>query len=179
MSLISEARYNQGVRDPSRFLMHSAWALTGSRAIAQVVLQDCFAIARRDKDQLRDVNLARPWLFTIMRRSIFRHITPSTQSLGDADEAQWGQAPGGGIDNRLDEVKAVGRIAPIHREVLALHCCDDMPTARMPRRWKLRSAPSCRAWHVCAAMKSVMTTSLPPHKPSVPTAHNVTMIRKY
>ena len=150
MFLISEARYNQQVRNPSRFLMRSAWALTGSRAIAQDVVQDSFANAWRGKDQLRDVSLARPWLFMIMRRSIFRHITPSTQSLEDADEAQWGQAPDSGIDNRLDVVKALGRIAPIHREVLALHCFDDMPTAPMPRRWKLRPAPSCRAWHVRA-----------------------------
>jgi RNA polymerase sigma-70 factor (ECF subfamily) len=39
----AESRYNQWVREHYRFLLRSAWALTGSRAIAEDVVQDCFA----------------------------------------------------------------------------------------------------------------------------------------
>src|SRR5262249_21145032 len=35
------------------------------------------------------------------------------------------------LDDRLDVVKALARIAPIHREVLVLYYFDDMPTAQM------------------------------------------------
>ena len=41
----AESRYNQWVREHYRFLLRSAWALTGSRAIAEDVVQDCFANA--------------------------------------------------------------------------------------------------------------------------------------
>lgn len=180
MFLTSEARYNQWVRDHYRFLMRSAWALTGSRAVAEDVVQDCFANAWRCKDQLRDVTLARPWLFMIMRRSIFRHITPYAQSLEDSDETELGQAPDSGIDNRLDVVKALSRIAPIHREVLVLHYFDDMPTAQIAEA--LEIAPGTvmsRLARARAALKTAMTTSALAQKLSVPVAHNVTTIRKY
>lgn len=125
----SETRYNQWVNDHYRFLMRSAWALTGSRAVAEDVVQDCFTNAWKCRDQLRDPQLVRPWLFQIMRRSIFRHLPPCTVSLDDQDESAFGVAPASGIEDRLDVVKALSRIAPIHREVLVLHYFDDMATA--------------------------------------------------
>ena len=179
MFLTSEARYNQWVRDHYRFLMRSAWALTGSRSLAEDVVQDCFANAWKCRDQLRDVSLARPWLFQIMRRSVFRHSTPFTQSLDDSDEADWGEAPDTGIDNRLDVVKALGRIAPIHREVLVLHYFDDMPTAQIAEA--LEIAPGTvlsRLARAREALKTAMTTPARQQKPSVPVANNVTAIRR-
>src|SRR3989344_3366485 len=68
----AESRYNQWVRDHYRFLLRSAWALTGSRDIAEDVVQDCFANAWKHREQLRDAALARAWLFQIMRRAAFR-----------------------------------------------------------------------------------------------------------
>ena len=55
----AESRYNQWVREHYRFLLRSAWALTGSRAIAEDVVQDCFANAWKHREQLRDAALAR------------------------------------------------------------------------------------------------------------------------
>lgn len=180
MFLNSEAHYNQWVRDHYRFLMRSAWALTGSRAVAEDVVQDCFANAWKCRDQLRDVSLARPWLFQIMRRSIFRHIAPCAQSLEDSDAADLRQAPDAGIDNRLDVVKALGRIAPIHREVLVLHYFDDMPTAQIAEA--LEIAPGTvmsRLARAREALKAAMTTPVRAQQPSVPAASNVTTIRRH
>ena len=72
-----ERLYNTWVRDHYRFLFRSAWALTGSRAVAEDVVQDCFELAWRHMDQLRDRALARPWLFQILRREAFRNLAPS------------------------------------------------------------------------------------------------------
>ncbi|MDO8449740.1 MAG: sigma-70 family RNA polymerase sigma factor [Rhodoferax sp.] len=179
MFLNSEARYNQWVRDHYRFLMRSAWALTGSRAVAEDVVQDCFANAWNCRDQLRDASLARPWLFKIMRRSIFRHISPCVQSLEDSNEADLQHAPDSGIDNRLDVVKALGRIAPIHREVLVLHYFDDMPTAQIAEA--LEIAPGTvlsRLSRARDALKTAMTTCVRQQKPSMPVTSNVTTIRR-
>ena len=71
-----ERLYNTWVRDHYRFLFRSAWALTGSRVVAEDVVQDCFELAWRHMDQLRDRAMARPWLFQICdakRFAILRH----------------------------------------------------------------------------------------------------------
>ena len=73
----AESRYNQWVREHYRFLLRSAWALTGSRATAEDVVQDCFTSAWRFRHQLRDQGMARAWLFQIMRRHAFRHFDPA------------------------------------------------------------------------------------------------------
>ena len=41
----AESRYNQWVREQCRFWLRSAWSLTGSRVIAEDVVQDCFMSA--------------------------------------------------------------------------------------------------------------------------------------
>jgi RNA polymerase sigma factor (sigma-70 family) len=74
--------------------------------------------------------LARAWLFQIMRRAAFRQAAPGMQSLDD-DEQPEQAAPDAGLDDKLDVVKALARLAPIHREVLVLFYFDDMPTAQM------------------------------------------------
>ena len=130
----AESRYNQWVREHYRFLLRSAWGLTGSRAIAEDVVQDCFTSAWKYRRQLRQPELARAWLFRIMRRHVLRHVVPSPQQLnenyGEFDTAE-PHAGGERLDNQLDVVQALSRIAPIHREVLVLFYFDDMPTAQM------------------------------------------------
>jgi DNA-directed RNA polymerase specialized sigma24 family protein len=106
MFLTSEARYNQWVADHYRFLMRSAWVLTGSRSLAEDVVQDCFTNAWKYRSQLRDLSLVRPWLFQIMRRSAFRHLSPYTGSLEDMDASDWEPAPDARIDDRLDVVNS-------------------------------------------------------------------------
>jgi len=132
--LDAEARYNQWVREHYRFLLRSAWALTGSRAVAEDVVQDCFTLAWKHRAQLRDAALARAWLFRIMRRCAVRHLTPGTVPLEggeDGEAVRDRPADDACLDDRLDVVKALARLAPIHREVLVLFYFDDMPTARM------------------------------------------------
>ena len=130
----AESRYNQWVREHYRFLMRSAWALTGSQAIAEDVVQDCFTSAWKYRSQLRQPELARAWLFQIMRRHALRHLMPGTgfyESYNEGDHAHDPAAPDAGLDDQLDVVKALTRIAPIHREALVLFYFDDMPTAQM------------------------------------------------
>ena len=131
MILTSESRYNQWVREHYRFLLRSAWALTCSRAVAEDVVQDCFTSAWKHRKQLRDATLARAWLFQIMRRHALRHMVPQPQSLDDVPALLDEAAPNDSLDDQLDVVKALARIAPIHREVLVLFYFDDMPTAQM------------------------------------------------
>ena len=170
----SEARYNRWVQDHYRFLLRSAWALTGSRAVAEDVVQDCYANAWKYRAQLRDPALARAWLFQIMRRSALRQLVPGPQSLDDEMPEQ--AAADAGSDDRLDVVKALSRIAPIHREVLVLYYFDDMPTAQMAEA--LEIAPGTvlsRLSRARDALKSVMAA---PSRPQPASSTPVTVLRK-
>jgi RNA polymerase sigma-70 factor (ECF subfamily) len=152
-----ESSYNLWVREHYRFLLRSAWALTGSRTLAEDVVQDCFAAAWRHRGNLRQAESARAWLFQIMRRNAFRHLAPGPASLDD-EELPEQAAPDAGLDDKLDVVKALARVAPIHREVLVLYYFDDMPTAQMAEA--LEIAPGTvlsRLARAREALKSAIT----------------------
>jgi RNA polymerase sigma factor (sigma-70 family) len=156
----AESRYNQWVREHYRFLLRSAWALTGSRAIAEDVVQDCFTSAWKHRAQLRQPELARAWLFRIMRRSALRQLAPWTESLDDESAAHDSAATESGLDDRLDVVKALSRIAPIHREVLVLYYFDDLPTAQMAEA--LEIAPGTVLSRLARARDALKAAMAPP-----------------
>ena len=130
-----ERLYNAWVRDHYRFLFRSAWALTGNRAIAEEVVQDCCELAWRHMDQLRDRALARPWLFRILRREALRNLVPSTDPfLEPYDETldeRTGKDPVGVAEQRMDILTALQALPAIHREALTLFYFEDMPVADM------------------------------------------------
>jgi len=76
----AESRYNQWVKEHYRFLMRSAWALTGSKVLAEDIVQDVYFLAWKHRKQLKDESLARAWLFRIMRRCVIRHAQPKPRN---------------------------------------------------------------------------------------------------
>ncbi|CAN5778985.1 sigma-70 family RNA polymerase sigma factor [soil metagenome] len=174
----AESRYNQWVREHYRFLLRSAWALTGSRAVAEDVVQDCFTSAWKHRAQLRQHELARAWLFRIMRRSALRHLAPHTESLDDDNALHDPAAADPRTDDRLDVVSALTRIAPIHREVLVLYYFDDMPTARMADA--LEIAPGTVLSRLARARDALKAAMAPPERATAPTPApaQVTPLRK-
>ena len=159
----AEDRYNQWVHAHYRFLMRSAWALTGSRAVAEDVVQECFALAWEHRTQLREEALARAWLFRIMRRCAVRQRAPDTEPLDINGDGEWSHdhaADDPGNDDRLDVVKALGRLAPIHREVLVLYYFDDMPTTQMAQA--LDVAPGTVLSRLARARDALKAAMQPP-----------------
>ena len=95
------------------------------------------------------------------------------QSLDDEEQPEQA-APDAGLDDKLDVVKALARLAPIHREVLVLFYFDDMPTTQMAEA--LEIAPGTvlsRLARARDALKVVM--GVPVHNP---TGTRVTPLRK-
>ncbi|MDR3064002.1 MAG: sigma-70 family RNA polymerase sigma factor [Comamonas sp.] len=165
MIFSAESRYNQWVREHYRFLLRSAWALTGSRATAEDVVQDCFTSAWRFRHQLRDQSMARAWLFQIMRRHAFRHFDPGPLQAQSLDEScEQGVNHHESLDAQLDVVKALSRIAPIHREVLVLYYFDDMPTAQMAEA--LDIAPGTVLSRLARAREALKTVLQAPVRPA-------------
>ena len=130
-----ERLYNAWVRDHYRFLFRSAWALTGNRATAEEVLQDCFELAWRHMDQLRDRTLARAWLFRILRREALRNLVPATDpALEPYDEERDERTGKDSVtvaEQRMDILPALQALPAIHREALTLFYFEDMPVAEM------------------------------------------------
>ena len=60
-----------------------------------------------------------------MCRNALRHVVPIPLSLDDNDEAANRPPPATGIEDRLDVVKSLIRIASIYREVLVLYYFGD------------------------------------------------------
>ena len=175
----AESRYNQWVRDHYRFLLRSAWALTGSRAVAEDVVQDCFTSAWRFRAQLRDPSMARAWLFQIMRRHAFRHFDPAQhQPYDEQDAPDQGVNHHDALHDQLDVVKALGRLAPIHREVLVLYYFDDMPTAQMAEA--LDIAPGTVLSRLARARDALKNALQEPAKQTVPSSSSsVIPLRKH
>ena len=160
----AESRYNQWVRDHYRFLLRSAWALTGSRAVAEDVVQDSFTSAWRFRHQLRDPSMARAWLFQIMRRHAFRHFDPAQAWTQPEHETTLEAVTDHeALDEKLDVVKALAGIAPIHREVLVLYYFDDMPTAQMAEA--LDIAPGTVLSRLARAREALKKVLQEPAKP--------------
>lgn len=130
-----EHLYNGWVRDHYRFLFRSAWALTGNRAVAEEVVQDCFELAWRHMDQLRDRTLARPWLFRILRREALRNLAPAAgpqlEPYDEALDARTGHDAAAATEQRQDILAALQAMPAIHREALTLFYFEDMPVAEM------------------------------------------------
>ena len=156
----AEFRCNCWVKDHYRFLMRSAWALTGLRAIAEDVVQDYFASAWNYRDPLRDASLGKAWLFQIMRRHTFRYLAPGGQSFDDGDERLDCTAPDAGLDDQLDVVKALAQIAPISLEVSVLFYFDDMSTAFMAKA--LDIAPGTVLFQPSRARAALEAAMTPP-----------------
>jgi RNA polymerase sigma-70 factor (ECF subfamily) len=173
----AESRYNAWVHAHYRFLLRSAWALTGSRSAAEDVVQDCFTRAWEHRRQLRDPELARAWLFRIMRRSAWRHMAPTAQWSDEAELAD-AMAPDAALDEKLDVVRGLARIAPIHREVLVLHYFDDMSTTGMAEA--LEIAPGTVLSRLARARSALRAAISPPRRvqPEPKPVARVTLLRK-
>lgn len=126
-----ERLYNSWVRDHYRFLFRSAWALTGSRMVAEEVVQDCFEIAWRRMDQIRDKSSARAWLFQVLRREALRNISPLIEPYDETMDERQGCDAVSTLEQRLDILSALQTLPAIHREVLTLFYFEDMPVAEM------------------------------------------------
>lgn len=125
-------QFRQWMEEYYPFLFRSAWALSGSRQDAEELVQDTFEIAWRSFDQLRDAQRARPWLYKILRHEALRHIRRRLPTVPlDEEHSNLAGTDAGAGELRLDLLKALQQLSPIHREILVLYCLEDMDYAQM------------------------------------------------
>ena len=80
-----------------------------------------------------------------MRRHVLCHAAPGAPHAFNGHEnleQPNPHLPHGGLNDQLDVVQTLSRLAPIHREVLVLFFFDDMPTAQMAEALDIARARS-------------------------------------
>ncbi len=128
-----ERAFNQWVQEHYRFLLRAAWALTGSRHIAEDLVQDTYELAWRYQTQLRKEASARAWLYRILRREALQHgrsgAAGSVPWEDQHDDLQ--QDNPAGLDLRIDMLRALQQLSAAHREMLVLFYLQDMSYQEM------------------------------------------------
>ena len=74
------------VRRLSPELYRFAYWLCKSRALAQDILQECYLRAWRSSEDLRDVNSAKAWMMTILRREFLRTFERKQFDVTDLED---------------------------------------------------------------------------------------------
>lgn len=101
----------------------------GNDGVAEDVVQETFLEAVRSASSFRGDSALSTWMCTIARRRLARHfeserreeVTRSGLSLVRPEEEEG--APS--FENRDEVVQALGRLSPLHRQVLVLKYLDD------------------------------------------------------
>ena len=101
----------------------------GNDGVAEDVVQDTFVEAVRSAHGFRGESALSTWMCTIARRRLARHfeserreeVARSGLSVVRADEED--EAPS--VEDRDEVVQALGRLSPLHRQVLVLKYLDD------------------------------------------------------
>lgn len=127
MFYAKECTFNRWVQEHYRFLLRAGWALTGSRHIAEELVQDTFELAWRHQDQLRNVASVKAWLYQILRREALQHFRagPSAVSWEDEHDDLLHTDPAA-LDLRIDLLRALQQLSAAQREILVLFYLQDM-----------------------------------------------------
>ncbi|MDR3392007.1 MAG: sigma-70 family RNA polymerase sigma factor [Sulfuriferula sp.] len=119
--------FAEWVRLHQPFLYRAAWALSGERGAAQDLVQETFALAWRARKQLREGVAVQAWLYQILRREAMR-VWRERQPWEAWDDAHCDGVAGGfdQVDLRIDLLKALQALSPLHREILVPFYLADM-----------------------------------------------------
>ena len=127
MLLGKERAFNRWVQEHYRFLLRVGWALTGSRHVAEELVQDTFELAWRHQKQLRQAASAKAWLYQILRREALQHIRAGPAPVSWEDEHDnLRQTDPAVLDLRIDMLRALQQLSAAHRDILVLFYLQDM-----------------------------------------------------
>ncbi len=121
-----------------RGMYQYAFRLTGSAVDAEDLVQEAFLIAQQKLDQLRSRKAARSWLFTIERNCFIRSRKRTRPvSAGNIDLNIDSVPQETADDEEIDSErlqKALDRLPPKHRTMLAMFYFEDIPYREIAQR---------------------------------------------
>ncbi|HMY76992.1 MAG TPA: RNA polymerase sigma factor, partial [Blastocatellia bacterium] len=105
-------------------------SLTGSRTLAEDILQEVFILIYRNLRWLREPELFRSWAYRIASREAFKHLKRERRwSEQSVDESALEDVPVSPPDTLTPDLIAqlVAQISPASRAVIVLHYLHEMP----------------------------------------------------
>jgi RNA polymerase sigma-70 factor (ECF subfamily) len=105
----------------------------GNEEVAADVVQDTLVEAVRSAQGFRGEAALTTWLCAIARRRLARHYEAERRQavarsgLHLVEHAEIGPGPDEAVAGRDEIVRALGRLSPLHRQVLVLKYLDDLP----------------------------------------------------
>lgn len=125
--------FNEFLRQDSPALLRTAWMLTGSRDVAEDLLQEALAKAYRHWDSIHSNPAG--WVRTTMVR--LQSAWWRRKWRGEVPTADVPEAPsrdGDAVEDRRVLVAALGRLPLAQRQVVVLRFVDDLAVDEVARR---------------------------------------------
>ena len=108
--------------------------LTPDRGLAEEILQDTFVAVWKSAGKFEGRSSVRTWVFGVARRQAHNTLRRRGVPLADEDALAEAADPGPAVEDRVighaaaeELARAVGSLAPIHREVLVLSFVHGLP----------------------------------------------------
>ena len=122
-----EQKFKQLVDAYHKNLYRYAYWLTGQKSVAEDIIQETYLRAWKSIDQLRDINAAKPWLITILRRENARLYERKRFDYVDGVELDHLPGKGGelGLSPEVWALESQLKVLPVkYREPLLLQAID-------------------------------------------------------
>ena len=160
MVSIKDKQFESLVKSFYQPLYRYAYWVTKSRSIAEDLVQETFARAWKNLHQLKDIESAKPWLFTILNRENARRFERKQLPIVELSE-EWQLEQ---VADDRDDVKrmmirrSIFQLADTYREPLVLQIIGGLSTDEIANVLKINSnTVSTRLFRARAELKKQMS----------------------
>lgn len=138
-------------------------------ALAADLVQETYLRAWKALDRLKDLDAAKSWLITIVRREFARTFERKVPPLDDIDEISVAEPNEDGPDDRTERDRlrdAIGRLEPMYREPLVLQVILGLSIAEIAAQLELtESAVMTRVFRAREQLKASLSPAERPGEP--------------
>lgn len=160
-------RFDALVRRYSDDLFRFGVWMCGDPTLANDLVQETFMRAWKALDKLQDVNAAKSWLITILRREYARTFERKVPPLTDIDNVVVTEEVELSPEDRAERAqlrKAIGELAPEYREPLILQVVMGLSIAEIAKQLELtESAVMTRVFRAREKLKARLDSGSDSH----------------
>lgn len=152
-------KFESMVRSFYKPLYRYAYWITKSKSVAEDLVQETFARAWKNLNQLNSAESIKPWLFTILNRENARRFQRKTLPMVELTES-WTLEDIADKNNELEKIplqRAIGNLPNDYRQPLVLQVVAGMNTKEIAEVLSLKhNTVSTRLFRARAQLKKVL-----------------------
>jgi RNA polymerase sigma-70 factor (ECF subfamily) len=131
--MFSRSDFEYLVRAYSAELFRFAYWQCRDRGVAEDLVQETFARAWKSREQVRDVEAVKPWLYRILRNEHARLYERRALPVEDCDLSELPVADGSDLERDAAVREQVAMLAPQYREPLLMQVLGGFSCAEIGR----------------------------------------------